>query len=222
MEQTFLYHALASGVSGQVTLPFQHTIPVQAPSALPYTGGYSASRVEGFRYEQIISFSSAETVTTGSETSKYFETLATATVEGLNILNVVTAERVVARLASRYAKESGEWSNTFAGSHFASLRIAGCLIEVDIDPERLKSARRSERARFGTFAAPVALEDSWGLEQLEDGAIHLPQFGKIYLAECLTTGCYQSIAMFHVILGCAVKGNVVAAHVSTNGEPMPG
>src|SRR5208283_2842736 len=99
MEQQFLYHALASGVSGQITLPFQHLIEVQAPSALPSTGGYSASRVEGFRYEDILSFSSASTVATGSESGESFNTLATATVEGLNILNVVKADRVVARLA---------------------------------------------------------------------------------------------------------------------------
>lgn len=154
MENKFLYHALATGVSGQITLPFEHLMEVQAPSALPFTGGYSASRAEGFRYEHILSFSSAETVTTGSESGGFFHTLATATLEGLNILNVLTADRVVARLASKYSKETDERMTAFAGSHFQNLRIAGCPVEVKIDPEQLKSSRRSERAEFGTFAAP--------------------------------------------------------------------
>lgn len=222
MDQVFLYHALASGVSGHITLPFQEVIQVQAPSALPFTGGYSASRAEGFRYKDILSFSFASTVSTGSESSHFFNTLATATVEGLNIFDVVTADRVVARLASKYSKDTGEQSSTFAGSHFENLRIAGYPVEVEIDPERLKSARRSDRARFGTFAAPIDLEGCWGLERLDDGAIHLPEFGKVYLAESLVTASYQSISMLRVVLGCAVKGKVTLAYASTNGEPMPG
>jgi len=222
MEPIFLHHAHASGVSGQITLPFQHTIQVQAPSALPFIGGYSASRVEGFRFEHILSFSSADTVTTGSETSKFFETLATAAVEGLNILNVLTADRVVARLASKYSKDKGERTASIAGCHFENLRIAGSPIEVEIDPERLKSARRSERAQFGTFAAPVDLEGCFGLELLKDGAIHVPQFGKIYLAESIVTACYHSVSMLRVVLGCAVEGHLAFSQASTNGEPMPG
>ena len=53
MEKTFLYHALASGVSGNITLPFHEVIEVQAASALPFTGGHSASRVESIRFKHI-------------------------------------------------------------------------------------------------------------------------------------------------------------------------
>jgi hypothetical protein len=221
MEQKFLYHALASGVSGHITLPFQHVIEVQAPSALPFTGGYSASRAENFRYDHILSFSSAYTVATGNESGRSFNTLATATIEGLNIHNMVTADRVVARLASKYMKDTGEQSATFAGSHFQNLRIGGYPVEVEIDPEQLKSSRRSERVQFGTFAAPIDLEGRWGLERLDDGAIYIPEFGKIYLAEFLVTGCYRSVMMFRVELGCATKGTLAGPHASTNGEGMP-
>jgi len=222
MELAFLYHALATGVSGHITLPFQQLIEVQAPSALPFTGGHSASRVERFGCGNIVSFSSASTATTGSESRGSFHTLATATVEGLNILNVVTADRVVARLASKYSKDTGDQSATIAGSHFVNLRIAGYPVEVEIDPDRLKSSRRSEKTQFGTFATAIDVEDCSGLELLEDGAIHLPEFGRIYLAETVVTACYQSITMFRVVLGCAVEGSVAAAHASTNGEAMPG
>ena len=216
MEQTFLYHALATGVSGHITLPFQHVIAVQAPSALPFIGGYSTSRVEGYRYEQILSFDAAESSTTGS-----FNTLATATIERLNIQNVLTADRVVARLASKYSKETGERSTTFAGSHFENLRIAGCPVEVRIDPE-LNFSRQSDRARFGTFAAPISLERCYGLELLEDGALHVLQLGKVYLAECLSTSSFSSISMLRVVLGCAIEGQLTAGNASSNGEPMPG
>ena len=222
MEQTFLYHALATGVSGRITLPFEHSITVQAPSALPFIGGFSSSRVEGYRFEQILSFGSAESSTVGSENHRFFNTLATATIERLNIQNVLTADRVVARLASKYSKETGERSTTFAGSHFENLRIAGCPVEVRVDPEQLNSSRRSDRARFGTFAAPVSFERCYGLELLEDGAIHVPQLGTVYLAECLSTSSFASISMLRVVLGCAVEGQLTAANASSNGEPMPG
>lgn len=221
MYPTYLYHALACGVSGHITLPSRHVIPVQAPSALPFTGGHSETRVEQFCHEHTLSFSSAHSSTTGNESEKFHNTLATATIVGLNIHNVVMADRVVARLASRYMKETGERSTTFAGSHFENLRIAGCPIKVEIDPERLKSGRRSARVQFGTFAAPIDAQSCWGLEVLKDGAIHVPQFGKIYLAESMVTACYQTISMIRVVLGCAVEGHMIVAHTSTNGEPMP-
>jgi hypothetical protein len=222
MEKTFLYHALATGLSGQITLPFQHLIEVQAASALPMIGGYSASRAEGFRYKDIFSFSSASTITTGSETAESYDTLATATVEGLNILNIVTADRVVARVASKYLKESREYFSTFAGSHFENLRIAGRLVDVEIIPERLKRLPRSEKIEFGSLAAAVDLKGRCGSELCEDGAIYLPGLGRLYFAECLVTPSYQSISMFRVVLASAVKGHGAAATASTNGEAMPG
>jgi hypothetical protein len=222
MDKRFLFHGLASGVSGHITLPSEHLIEVQAPSALPPNGGHSASRVECFRYEHILSFSAAHSVTTGNESGQHYNTLATAIIEGLNILNVVTADRVVARLASNYSKDKGEHSATLAGSRFENLRIAGCPVEVVMDPVRLTSLRRSPKAQLSTLAAPAKLEGCPGVERLQDGALYIPQFGKIYLAEYLSTACYQSLTMLRVVLGCAVSGQVSTGHVSTDGEPMPG
>lgn len=221
MEKTFLYHALATGVSGKVTLPFHELIEVQGASALPFTGGHSSSRVHGFNYRDIFSFASASTLTTGSESSDSYNTLATATVEGLNILNVLTADRVVTRIASKYVKGTGEQSATFVGSGFENLRIVGNRVEIGIAPERLKSSRRSEKVWFGTVAASIDLEGSSGLEVQEDGAMYVPEFGRLYFAESVVTGCYQSLTMFRIELGCAVKGTVAGAHASTNGEPFP-
>ena len=148
MEKTFLYHALASGVSGNITLPFHELIEVHAASALPFTGGHSASRAESFRFKDIISFSSASTITTGSETSDAYNTLATATVEGLNILNLVKADRVVARLASKYSKDSRQHSATIAGSYFENLRIAGNLVADCDSPGTVKIPPAVREAQF--------------------------------------------------------------------------
>ena len=221
MEKTFLYHALASGVSGKITLPFQDVIAVQAPSALPFTGGYSSSRVEGFRYKDIFSFSSASTTTAGSENENSYDTLATAVVEGLNVLNVITADRVVARLASKYTKNTREFSATFAGTHFQNLRVAGKRLDIEFAPERLKSSARSEKLLYGSIIAPLNLKDHSPWEVDEDGGIYLAEYGRVHFAEAVVTSCYQSITMFRAELGCAVKGHVAVGHVSTDGEPFP-
>ncbi|GAC1616720.1 MAG: hypothetical protein PVS2B2_00760 [Candidatus Acidiferrum sp.] len=105
-------------------------------------GGHGNSRAQDFRYKEIVSFKSAYTHVSGNkdkETGSY-GTLITSTVEHLNVLDVVTADRVVSRLASQYlpreAKEEGaEPHITPLGSKFENLRIAGCPVEVELDGE---------------------------------------------------------------------------------------
>jgi hypothetical protein len=222
MQRTFLYHALASGVSGKITAPFQDLIEVQAASAIPPTGGYSVSRVENFRYKEIISFRSSTTVTSGnfSEAKGKYTTLASTTIEGLDILGVITADRVVARLASEQSEE-GPPRFTILGSHFDNLLVAGCRLDVRPDFERLADCKRSQKVDLRTVMIPFELDASYGLKRHLDGAIDVPELGKLYLLEFLTTPCYQSLTMLRLELGCPVTGKASAAHVSTNGEFFP-
>jgi hypothetical protein len=240
MPISFLYHALATGVSGKITVPFDHLIEVQAPSAIPFTGGYAASRVECFRFKEILSFRAAETVVAGTESPDAYNTLVTATVEGLNILDMFTADLVMARVASRYPKKDGEQSFTITGSHFENLRIAGCPLEVAVDGGLLKSLLsgppatgaaappppgriiRPAKTEVRSLAKVGNLSACSGLVLLDDGGILVPQFGTVYLAELLLSPCYQSITMFRAELDGTVMARVGGAHASTNGEPMPG
>jgi hypothetical protein len=229
MERTFLYHALASGVSGKITSPFQDLIEVQAASALPPTGGYSASRVENFRYKEILSFRSTTTLTIGSfsESKRKYSTLAITTIEGLNILGAITADRIVARLASTQPEEGGAPEFTIVGSHFENLQVAGYPLDVRPDLKRLAGYSRPKRVDLRSLIIPPELEEDCGLKPLEDGAIEVPQLGKLYLMEFLSTPCYQSLTMLHLDLGCPVEsggsqtGGVACAHASSNGEFYP-
>jgi len=224
MERTFLYHALASGVSGRITEPFQDLIEVQAASAIPPTGGYSSSRVEDFRYKDTFSFRSSTTTTTGnfSDAKQRYTTAATVTIEGLNILGVVTADRVVARLVSEQPKdEKEEPVFTIAGSHFENLRVAGCPLPVRPDFGRLADCRRRQKVDLRTVMIPLELDASCGLKMHLDGAIEVPEFGKLYFLEFLSTPCYQSLTMLRLELGCPVTGKASVGHVSTNGEFYP-
>lgn len=250
MERTFLYHAHASGLSGRITLPFDEVIPVQAPAAIPVTGGYSSTRAENFRYRDILSFRSATSVVSGAFSAKEqaYETLMSTTIEGLNILDVVTADVIVARLTSRHPKDGGEPSIIPLGSYFENLRLAGCKVEAQLNTEQFVRCPRyqelrelinqdagvrsrlshgfadlSAQPRNGALLCSLAGEVNVNCRELKaDGhAIHVPHFGTVYLAEFLITPYSRSITMLRADLASAVEGHVSSGGGSGNGEPYP-
>lgn len=229
MERTFLYHALAAGVSGKITAPFQDLIEVQGASALPITGGYSASRVENFRYKEILSFRSATTLTIGSfsESKRKYNTLASVTIEGLNVLDSITADRLVARLASSQPEDGGPPEVTIVGTYFQNLQVAGYALDAQPDLRRLTDYSRPKKVELRSLMIPVELAENSGITLLEDGAFEVPQLGKLYLLQFMSTPCYQSLTLLHLDLGCPVEsggsqgGGVAAAHVASNGEFYP-
>jgi len=143
-KRTFHYHASAHALSGQFWRPFQRVIEVQAPTTLPSIGGVGNSRVDNFRLDNLVSFKAAYTHVQGSELEVKDKgqsrithtTQVTSTVEHLNILDVVTADRIVARLTSVHDAEDkaagGEPRIIMIGSRFENLRIAGCDVYVHL------------------------------------------------------------------------------------------
>ena len=145
----FHYHASAHALSGQFWRPFQRVIEVQAPSVLPSIGGIGNSRVDNFRLDDFVSFKAGYTHVLGSEKegidkegheARVHTTQVTATIEGLNILDVVTADRVVARLTSSHGVGDNEPRIRLIGSKFENLRIAGSEVDVKLDHELLQPA----------------------------------------------------------------------------------
>lgn len=134
MKTRFQYHAFATGVAGQIESPFQHVIESQAPSALSPTGGYSSSRVENFRFHEILTFRSASTQVSGhfSAETNSWDTVMTSTVEGLDIMGMIRADVIVARLASRHVVGAYEPSILPLGSTIEGLRLGGIPVEVEL------------------------------------------------------------------------------------------
>src|SRR5437660_698835 len=85
----------------------------------------------------MFSFRPAHSQVAGSYNAKTgnYDTLAAATVEGLNIVDIVTADRVVARLSSSHSERDEEPKIVATGSHFVNLRVAGQAVEVKIDSD---------------------------------------------------------------------------------------
>ena len=141
MKTRFLYHAEAVAATGVITLPFQETMEIQASAALPINGGHGSARVGKFRHRNIFGFECAESSVVGSysELDKAHGTLSHVVIEGLNILDVVTCDRIVVRLTSKHSDDRSEASFIILGSRFENLRIAGHPFEVDLATDLFSS-----------------------------------------------------------------------------------
>jgi hypothetical protein len=122
------FHAEANSLGGFIDKPIQNTVTPQASSSLPAVGGHASHRTEAFNFEGILSCRSANTRVSGRhiEEDGSPSTVATSVVEGLNIAEVVTADRIVAQVSIVHPAEGGAPVVSFTGSRFEGLQIAGC------------------------------------------------------------------------------------------------
>lgn len=133
------FQADASALGGSIEQPFSKLIPSPVAASLPPAGGLSVATSGKFDFEGIVSFTAAHTRVSGREhrVDGPWSTLITATVEGLNILEVITAERVVAQLSIQYPQQ-GPPCLSLAGSHFQDLRIGGFPAFPRLNPRLLR------------------------------------------------------------------------------------
>jgi hypothetical protein len=130
------FHADACAFGGYFERPIEHTIAPQAPMSLSPAGGYGSARSENFRLEGLVSYKSASTQVSGHLSKKDgggWVTLVSAVVEGLNVLDVVTADRLCAQISTEHPLVGDSPKVTFLGTSFENLKIAGYPIDVTLD-----------------------------------------------------------------------------------------
>jgi hypothetical protein len=152
------YHADAYVLSANLEQPISDDIKRQAYVELHEDGHYQFEPAEPFRRKGIISYQSGYTQVAGHRSAKPghgFTTLATSVVEGLNILDVVTADRVVGQISTThppYVPANGQAdpvpSVTFLGTRFDNLRINGHKVEVERHLDILGPKPANERSYF--------------------------------------------------------------------------
>ncbi|HTQ54286.1 MAG TPA: choice-of-anchor P family protein [Bryobacteraceae bacterium] len=178
MGEAYRYHASTTGVWGHITEPFNEIIPVQASLSLPGTGGFATARVERFDFHGIVQFESLEALVSGSRGKGSYDSTATVTITGLNILNLVTADRVVARIAAENPEDRNKPPFiTPLGSYFQNLRIAGCPVDLKLDTGKfhgLDTDRSTDEARQKNKSLQQAFAG------LAEGRAHV----KDYLRKC--------------------------------------
>lgn len=188
----YFYHASAYGLSAEIERPVRQSVPAQATSALGIGGGRGTSRVEKFCITPFICFDAAYTEVGGSydECHNIHTTYAYSVIEGLNIADMVTADRVVSRMVTyspEVGDEEGEHSYDITGSYFQNLRIAGHPIDIKLSTHRFhdhNTYSKFEKAYHGGEADDLL---PWGsqsdkqlsqLEKLEDQYHALSGIGK--------------------------------------------
>jgi hypothetical protein len=144
-KKVFYFSADANSLGGFIDTPFQKIVPSQASVSLPPVGGHAATRTEAFNFEGIISCRSAYTRVTGTQATPDgpWSTTVTSVVEGLNILEVITAERLVAQVSVEYTRDDRYLGISLAGSHFDRVRLGGCDAFPRLNPTLLCGAKAS-------------------------------------------------------------------------------
>jgi hypothetical protein len=250
MARRYLFNASAAGFSARLRAPIQQDTGILAASALTVSGGHCSARVENVRIGEIASVGAVSTQVTGiySEEQQAWETLAMATIEKLNILDVVTVDRISVRVVSHYPIAAAEPSILPLGTSFENLRVAGSAVKVNLDAgffselstwsalrKRVESDPELDRRIAATGADPrTAIEKGLvmcslanridvesGSLKAEDGVIDVPHFGKLYLAEFVMSPSLRRLTMFRVALGCPVEGEMEGGDVVGNGNPYP-
>jgi hypothetical protein len=129
------YHSKATILEGHLRLPLVQDIKPQAPATLPEEGGYIAQQVEDYWLESVISFKRGYTQVAGNLDPKPghgWSTLSTTVVEGLQVLEILTADKVVGQILTEHPLDGYVPRVSFLGTRFENLRIAGHPVHLDL------------------------------------------------------------------------------------------
>jgi hypothetical protein len=270
------YHASADAFGGRLQRPFEQLVPVLAPTSLPPVGGSATARHESYRLGDIFSIDVASTQVAGSfdERKGSFSTIVTSVLEGVNVNNVLFADRIVAQITTEHPVDGYFPKVSFIGTQFEGLRIAGCDLEpvlnLDIcndgDPREFPSrsclynenflghARRQNDSMAGFLSQQPEEKRKflgWLERYTKDGpearehiakrgnvlcsvvetiggkcpgtscghAIHIPEFGKVYLGELKVDHGTFDLTMVRLEMGSGAQAQVSLGHGTVNGTP---
>lgn len=135
------YHAEAHVLSGHLKRPIEQKVEPHAPVSLKsLRGGHLTRFAEDVSVEGLISFKTGHTRVSGSRSLKHsgWVTLSRSVMEGLNVFEVITADRVVAQVSTEHLNEFGHKPGhvprvTFLGTQFTNLRISGIPLKLTLN-----------------------------------------------------------------------------------------
>jgi len=236
--ERFIYSAYAQSIGATLEKPTKTFLTDGPGASLPITGGYISHTKEALHFAvgaaEIVRVGRASATVLGEERDDHFVSSAIATVEKLNILDIVTADRVVAKVTSLFPKRledvdtsrkgfrrnpaflsdpEGDYHPAhffISGSHFDNLKINGVCYDCKLEsPEE-------EEAGFMVMNSESKRELIFKGEHHQKIPIRL--FGTVHLGEKFKYGGKVVLSMIRVELGCPQSGSVSAANASANGK----
>ena len=235
----FHFHAEGHAFSGEIHEPVWYPIPAKASTSLPTIGGQAEAAHGEFTAHEFISFKRAHTHVAGRRTGeKTYVTHATTTIEGLNIENVLTADRITCRLRSIHDPKHPEGLILSYGSEFENFQIRRHKLEVtlrhrimeDFDTLAKLSGQIKKEKTQGSSVGRSGLVFSL-VEKIEtdlpyvpkDGgnSFEVPNFGKVTIAEVFAEAGTRTLTMLHLELGSPQTVNSTVGETRINGKPYP-
>jgi hypothetical protein len=138
IQRTHTFNAHAKVLEGDLRQPLAQKIPTQAHAALDAVGGYGVQHTTDYRLEGLISMRAGHSQVAGNSGTKPgygWSTLVTSVIEDLNILQVVTADRVVGQIITEHPLDGYVPKISFLGTRFENLRVAGHPVHLDLNLE---------------------------------------------------------------------------------------
>lgn len=133
VEPSHQYHAEAHALSGYLHQPVYQRIDEKASVKLrDYRGDHKQEKESRYNLEGVVTFEAANSRVSGNRNlkNKGWITLSTSIVEGLNVLEVITADRVVSQVSTEHAYVNGHVPTvTFLGAQFVNLRLSGVPLQ---------------------------------------------------------------------------------------------
>lgn len=236
----FHFHALAHALAGEFRHPLWSIIPARASAALSTIGGHTVAEERAFHFQDFVCFKSAHTFVSGKRRrDETFVTHASTVVKGLNILGVVTADRIVARLTSVHDPDQPEGHIIAEDSRFEGLKVNDKEVKVTLRHDLLVKCKT-----FDNLARGIAEDEKSGkivaldgkrkvalcslVEEIEIGGvaskkhvIEVRNFGKIFLAEIFASPGMRTLTMLRLELGSPHVADLTVAQTTTNGQPAP-
>jgi hypothetical protein len=145
LEPYHVYHAEAHVLSGNLKHPIDQPIQHQARVVLEKTrlDGHITQSVKETMMEGLIFFKAGHSRASGNKIAKKdiwgndhsgWVTLSTSVLEGLNVFEVITVDRLVAQVSTEHAIENGHVPKvTFLGTRFENLQVGGYPVQVELD-----------------------------------------------------------------------------------------
>ncbi len=202
------FHAEANSLGGFIQQPIKQAVPAQASASLPAVGGHVTNRTEAFHFEGVLSCTSAYTRVSGRllETDGTPSTLVTSVVEGFNLLEIVTADRIVAQISMEHPLNGGDPVVTFTGSRFEGLKIGGQDASLTLNSSLLDG---------GAGTGPI----TWSLFQ-KTGRL---QAAKLVKSAQTGGAAYQWVVdRYGWIAPAKTSGSILCSLVDGIGSAVPG
>lgn len=137
VKPTHKYHAEAHVLSGHLQRPIEQKIERHAPVTLhDQRGGHLTRFTEDVSIEGLITFTKGHTRVSGARSLKHngWITLSTSVLEGLNVFEIITADRLVSQVSTDHPYENGHVPHvTFLGTQFTNFQVGGFPVTLTLN-----------------------------------------------------------------------------------------